>query len=447
VPKVHVSIRGPRSAAIALDYIAGEKLGAGAFSEVYRVQQKQGGRFFAAKKISKLSDNYHHESLEREISIMKEVDHPNCMRLVSVYDEPTACVLVLEIVKGSSMLDRLVTMLRVNPGCFYAEPVAAKVLEGCLSGLRCIHSMKIAHLDLKPENIMFVTDDEHSEFYNVVKLCDFGLARKVASDYDVMGTVCGTPGFMAPEMLARIGYTRQADMYSMGAIMHWMFSGRLPHDQEDWQIEHFLKMALENKLGLPPKQAERVSSNAKDLLGSMLEWDPTKRCTASVALEHPWIKYQGTSFCAAVSRNHWLNYTLRRTVFDNFDGEEAEHSLGLLTSMMERTTYEPGETVQIDGSFEGLFFVESGTIALQTQAKQEDATESRAGAEGGLCVTCFTEGSLLMPLSLFLPDREISGDTKLAVPKDRLRFPANVYTLNAASLRVNCQYVIQGTRC
>ena len=156
------------------DYIAGEKLGAGAFSEVYRVRQKQGGRFFAAKKISKLSDNYHRESLEREISIMKEVDHPNCMRLVSVYDEPTACVLVLEIVKGSIMLDRLVAMLRVNPGCFYAEPVAAKVLEGCLSGLRCIHSMKIAHLDLKPENIMFVTDDEHSEFYNVVKLCDFG---------------------------------------------------------------------------------------------------------------------------------------------------------------------------------------------------------------------------------------------------------------------------------
>ena len=174
---------------------------------------------------------------------MKEIDHPHCMQLVSVYDEPTACVLVLEIVKGSNMLDRLVKMLRVNPGCFYAEPVAAKVLEGCLSGLRCIHSMNIAHLDLKPENIMFVTDDVHSEFYHHVKLCDFGLA-KVASSYDVMDTVCGTPGFMAPEMLARdAGYTRQADMYSIGAIMCWMLSGRLPHDQEDSQVREFLHWA------------------------------------------------------------------------------------------------------------------------------------------------------------------------------------------------------------
>jgi len=148
---------------------------------------------FADKLVSKLSDAYDHPSLEKEIQIMKMIDHPNCMRLFTVYDEPKMAHLVLELVRGSNMHDRLEQM-----GAKYSETEAAKVLEGCLSGLRCLHSMHITHRDLKPENLMFVTDDVNSDYYNHVKLCDLGLAQKVDSEYDLMSTICGTPGYMAP---------------------------------------------------------------------------------------------------------------------------------------------------------------------------------------------------------------------------------------------------------
>ena len=133
---------------ILKDYSKGKKIGEGAFSEVFIVKFKQSGKMFADKLVSKLSDAYDHPSLEKEIQIMKMIDHPNCMRLFAVYDEPTMAHLVLELVRGSNMLDRLDKM--EHNGVKYSETEAAKVLEGCLSGLRCIHSMRITHRDLKP---------------------------------------------------------------------------------------------------------------------------------------------------------------------------------------------------------------------------------------------------------------------------------------------------------
>ena len=157
------------------DYSLGRKLGAGAFSTVFLAKFKQSGKMFACKTISKLNDAYDHPSLEKEIQIMKLIDHPNCMRLFTVYDEPHKTNLILELVRGSSMLDRMDAMETT-----YTETEAAAVLAGCLEGLRCIHSMHITHRDLKPENLMFLTDERESEFYNHVKLCDLGLAQRVS---------------------------------------------------------------------------------------------------------------------------------------------------------------------------------------------------------------------------------------------------------------------------
>ncbi|EKX31372.1 hypothetical protein GUITHDRAFT_45352, partial [Guillardia theta CCMP2712] len=136
-----------------------------------------------------------------------QVEHPNCMRLFTVYDEPTRACLILELVRGSNMIDRMDKM-----GLPYSEQEAAKVLEGILSAMRCLHSMHITHRDLKPENLMYASDVEVSSLF----VCDLGLAQILRSGSDVMHTVCGTPGFMAPEIWRRQPYDNKADMWSIG---------------------------------------------------------------------------------------------------------------------------------------------------------------------------------------------------------------------------------------
>jgi len=395
---------------ILKDYILGKKVGEGAFSEVFLLKFKQSGKMFADKLISKLNEAYDHPSLEKEVQIMKLVDHPNVMRLFAVYDEPTKAHLVLELVRGSNMLDRMDSM-----GILYSETVAAKVLDGCLSGLRCIHSMHITHRDLKPENLMFTTDDVTSDYFHHVKLCDLGLAQKVNSQYDLMSTICGTPGYMAPELLSAQGYTPKVDMWSMGAIMFWMFSSDVPFNQDDENIHKFLRLAQENTLHLPLPAFDNISRDAKGLIFAMLEGDPKKRISASQAMDHPWIKFQGESFNMSIRHNHWLNHSLRKLspVFSDFGDDDV---LAALTNVMKRQTFEPGSQITIDGGISGVYYIESGVVNLVIEN-----TESTT--------MTWSENMFFATLSLCIADRPVLLDARLEVATGGLNFPATIYTL------------------
>jgi len=389
------------------DYKLGRQLGEGAFAKVFIARFKQSNKLFACKIISKISPDYDHPSMEKEIHILKKVEHPNCMRLFTVYDEPMRACLILELVRGSNMIDRMDKM-----GLPYSEQEAAKVLEGVFSAMRCLHSMHITHRDLKPENLMYASDVEDDPEYNTIKVCDLGLAQIVRSGSDVMHTVCGTPGFMAPEIWRKQPYGNKADMWSIGAIMYWMLSTDLPFSQSDENIPKFLKAMEQGKVDFPDRYFVQVSKDAKDLITGLLAYDPKLRLSALQAIDHAWIKFGGEAFDESVVCNHWLHRTLRKScpVFKGFPDVKA---LASLTNKMTRRTYEPGSHV---ADFEGLYFLESGKVSLMVDGVEEVVLQ---------------EKSLFAHLSILLPHE---CHCEIVVPTGGLPFPATLYTLSSTDV-------------
>jgi len=143
----------------------------------------------------------------------------------------------------------------------------------------------IIHRDLKPENLLYASPEEDAE----IKLADFGLSKIVGIDEEssVTNTTCGTPGYVAPEVLRMKGYDRSVDMWSIGVILYILLCG-FPPFYEDNTAKLF-QTIMEGKFEFPDPEWTNISDSAKDLIKRMLTVDPKKRITADDALEHPWI--------------------------------------------------------------------------------------------------------------------------------------------------------------
>ena len=154
---------------------------------------------------------------------MQMVDHPNVIKLYEIYDEPKKMHLVMELVTGGELFDRIVKEGQ------YTEKDAAKTIGSMASALGYLHAKNIVHRDLKPENILYGSPDKDSD----IKIADFGLAR-VVSGKDLMKTACGTPGYVAPEILQNKGYDSGAvDMWSAGVILYILLCGFPPFYEEE----------------------------------------------------------------------------------------------------------------------------------------------------------------------------------------------------------------------
>ena len=197
-------------------------LGSGNFATVKKCTKKDTKEEYAVKIIdkSKVEDM---QDIDREIEIMGKVDHQNVIKLYEVFDEPKKMNLVLEYVTGGELFDRIVALGN------YTEVDAAKTIYTLCDALHVLHSMGIVHRDLKPENILLKSSDPDSP----IKIADFGLARMMKKG-DVMKTACGTPGYVAPEVLQNKGYDSGAvDMWSVGVILYILLCGFPPFYEEE----------------------------------------------------------------------------------------------------------------------------------------------------------------------------------------------------------------------
>jgi len=149
------------------------------------------------------------DALKDEITILKNINHINIITLYEVFDENAYYYLVTEIMLGGELFDRIVTKT------FYNEKEARDVCKILFEALHRIHSKGIAHRDLKPENLLLVskTDDKN------IKIADFGFAKKVTGSKCLM-TQCGTPGYVAPEILHGVPYGTKSDIWSLGVIIY-----------------------------------------------------------------------------------------------------------------------------------------------------------------------------------------------------------------------------------
>jgi calcium/calmodulin-dependent protein kinase I len=153
---------------------------------------------------------------------------------------------------------------------------------------RYLHSVGIVHRDLKPENLLYSTNDPASPKYDVIKVADFGLAKIIAGAADhSMSTTCGTPGYVAPEILEQKGYGKEVDLWSIGVILYILLCGFPPFYDDNNSL---LFMAIKKgDYSFPSPYWDKVSKPAIDLIQNLLQVDPAKRLTIEEAMLHPWI--------------------------------------------------------------------------------------------------------------------------------------------------------------
>lgn len=206
-------------------------IGKGSFSRVVRAEHRASRQQVAIKLIPAKDGS---GPFENELCILSNIRHPNIIRLIEVFRSPTRVYMVLELATGGELYDRIVMKGSYN------ERETALTLRMILDGLAYLHRQGITHRDLKPENLLYYHPGNESKLL----ITDFGLAhQRKRLDEPFMMDPCGTPEYIAPEVLARIPYTSKVDIWAIGVITYILLSGTMPFDDENRTImyRHILR--------------------------------------------------------------------------------------------------------------------------------------------------------------------------------------------------------------
>ncbi|XP_013910138.1 PREDICTED: calcium/calmodulin-dependent protein kinase type 1G [Thamnophis sirtalis] len=270
------------TANIRKTFVFMEALGSGAFSEVFLVKHRITGKLFALKCIKK-SPVTQESNLENEIAVLKKIKHDNIVTLEDIYESTTHYYLVMQLVSGGELFDRI-----LERGV-YTEKDASIVIQQVLEAVHYLHENGIVHRDLKPENLLYLTPEEDSK----IMITDFGLSKMEQNG--IMSTACGTPGYVAPEVLEQKPYSKAVDCWSIGVITYILLCGYPPF-YEETESKLFEKIR-EGYYEFDSPFWDDISESAKDFISHLLEKDPNKRFTCEKALRHPWIDGNTALYC------------------------------------------------------------------------------------------------------------------------------------------------------
>ena len=250
-------------------HINPKELGHGHYGVVRKCQNRETKEWFAIKSIRK-SKVGKIEVLKREIDILKEVDHPNIIRLKAVYEDQKYLHLITELCTGGELFDRIIQKTNSAEGHF-SERDAAKLIRDICDAIAYCHDVKqIVHRDLKPENFLYKTADDDAP----IKIIDFGLSRHDTQNFGVMKTKVGTPYYVAPEVLKR-DYTKSCDVWSIGVITYILLCGYPPfYGDSDTEIFESVRVG---RYDFPSPEWDDISDEAKDFVNSLLKLDPSAR--------------------------------------------------------------------------------------------------------------------------------------------------------------------------
>ena len=247
------------------------------------------------------------EQLYQEVAVLRVIDHPHVLKFYGFYMEagtgksglplltpqsPLAhykhkkmYYLVTECLKGGELFNRILQKT------YYNENDARGVMYILMQTIAYLHHHRIVHRDLKPENLLLYAEDDTS-----IKIADFGFAERT-DGFVSLKTQCGTPGYVAPEILQGQPYGKAVDMWAIGVIMYVLLGGYPPFNHED------TKTTIKADIEFHPEYWDQVSDAAKDLIRKLLRKDPLERWSAEEALKHPWMTLDE----AELSRNLGTN--------------------------------------------------------------------------------------------------------------------------------------------
>lgn len=259
-------------------YELGKLLGCGAFAKVYHARDVLNGRSVAVKVINKnkiMSSNLV-SNIKREISIMRRLNHPHIVKLYEVLATKSKIYCVMEFVKGGELF------AKIAKGRF-SEDLSRKYFQQLISAVGYCHSRGVFHRDLKPENLLL---DENGN----LKVSDFGLSAvkdQIRTD-GLLHTLCGTPAYVAPEILSKKGYDgAKVDVWSCGVILFVLTAGYLPFN--DPNLMSMYKKIYKGEFRCP----KWMSSDLRRLLSRLLDTNPETRITVDQIIHDPWFKKGG----------------------------------------------------------------------------------------------------------------------------------------------------------
>ncbi|CAD8053170.1 unnamed protein product [Paramecium sonneborni] len=261
------------------NYIINKILGEGSYGQVRLVQHKKTGQQRAMKQISKKKIlKEQEEAMFSEVSLLKNMDYPNIVKLFELYQDSQNYYLVTEYLNGGELLDKLTKLNTFN------ERMAAEYMKQVLQALAYCHAQNIIHRDMKPSNIMLASPDPQSK----IKVIDFGTAKRYISG-EAQTQVIGTPLYIAPEVIDK-NYTEKCDIWSCGVILYQILTGKFPFDVKVSSLQQLFTNIKSGKYNFTTKEFTSLSYEAQELIKSMLQYDPNKRPSAQKILEDPWIK-------------------------------------------------------------------------------------------------------------------------------------------------------------
>jgi calcium/calmodulin-dependent protein kinase I len=253
-------------------------LGQGYFAVVKVGIDKKTGEKVAVKLVNK-SLVEKEETLANEIDILGSIDHPNVVSMKAIFDTEDTLFIVMELMEGGELYEEIVKRKT------FTEKDAAEIVRQLCEALAYLHERGIVHRDLKLENLLLKKKGGLE-----IKLADFGLSKLYSGQ--ALQTACGTPFYVAPDVLMGTGYGPAVDMWSVGVLLYVLLSGRLPF-AADSDAELFRLIIAGNLVWKSP-QFDGVSSEAKDLIKKLINTEPEQRWSAKQAIEHPWVKKLAT---------------------------------------------------------------------------------------------------------------------------------------------------------
>lgn len=257
---------------------AKDTLGEGGYGAVYLATDKKSKAVRAIKSIAKDAIP-NANKFQAEIDLMQSLDHPNIIKLYESFEDKQKVYLAMELCEGGDMYDMI-----TEHGCFIESDVAC-IMRQVLHAVWYMHKNGVVHRDLKPENVLFDSKGEISQ--TQIKIIDFGISCCWVKGDTLMSTKCGSPFYLAPEVLAG-RYGNEVDVWSCGIIMYILFCGCPPFNGAD--DSSVLRAVKRAKVTYGEAEWARVSKSAKDMILKLLVADPSRRFTAEQALNHRFLQ-------------------------------------------------------------------------------------------------------------------------------------------------------------
>ncbi|XP_034724717.1 caM kinase-like vesicle-associated protein [Etheostoma cragini] len=286
---------------VADKYDLGQIVKSEEFCEIFRAKDRNTLKMYTCKKFHKKDGRKVRKAAKNEIMILKMIKHHNILQLVDTFETKKEYFLFLELATGREVFDWI-----LDQG-YYSERDTSNVMRQVLEAVAYLHSLKIVHRNIKLENLVYFNRLKHSK----IVISDFQLAKL---ENGLIKDPCGTPEYLAPEVVGRQRYGRPVDCWAIGVTMYILLSGNPPFyddaDEDDDRDKNLFLKILSGDYEFDSPYWDDISDSAKHLVASLMEVDQDQRLTAQEAIAHEWISGNAASdknikdgVCAQIEKN------------------------------------------------------------------------------------------------------------------------------------------------